>query len=126
MSIASFFGTASARRTLWMILAVIACAGIAVGMILPRHSHGPPVKTNTEHPSSTESSVELLKDKQIRIAEKSALRDKLEIIQIELQKVSFAVLTVTGSVVARLGNGDARLEDRWNFSSPELLSTYVE
>jgi hypothetical protein len=54
------------------------------------------------------------------------LARKLEVAAVDTQKVSSPLLTVTGSVVAHLRQGKEPAEDRWQFSTPDLLSAYTD
>jgi hypothetical protein len=54
------------------------------------------------------------------------LDKKLEIAAASKQKTPAPVLSVTGSIVARLPAGSGPAEDRWQFSGPDLLSAYTD
>lgn len=51
---------------------------------------------------------------------------KLQIINVQTQKVSTPTLTVSGAVVASLRAGSDKSKTGWQFSSPELLTTYTD
>src|SRR5262249_53572094 len=54
------------------------------------------------------------------------LDKKLGIAAVSKQKTPAPVLSVTGSIVARLPVGSGPAEDRWQFSNPDLLSAYTD
>lgn len=64
----------------------------------------------------------------LEIDSKSKLSTKLVETPIEPQRIDDPVLRVTGTVAAcfRPGAGDGATQDGWQFSSPELLSTYTD
>jgi RND family efflux transporter MFP subunit len=62
----------------------------------------------------------------ISISPDTPLGKKLEVVTVIDEKVSAPLLTVTGSVVAQLRPGSAPAEDRWQFSTAELLSAYTD
>ncbi|WP_410965136.1 hypothetical protein, partial [Salmonella sp. SAL04286] len=64
--------------------------------------------------------------KELRIEPGSSLEQKLVSKTVRRERTNFAILEVTGSVVASLSKGGTPSEGRWQFSSPELLTAYVE
>jgi RND family efflux transporter MFP subunit len=62
----------------------------------------------------------------IRIRPGTPLQRKLAVVIVGTETISAPVLTVTGSVVARLRPGSGPAEDRWQFSTPDLLSAYTD
>ncbi|MCS6924687.1 MAG: efflux RND transporter periplasmic adaptor subunit [Candidatus Binatia bacterium] len=56
----------------------------------------------------------------------SLLEKKLAIVPVSREQTTIPVLTVTGVIVARLRAGGEPVEDRWQFSSLELLTTYAD
>jgi multidrug efflux pump subunit AcrA (membrane-fusion protein) len=56
----------------------------------------------------------------------SPLEQKLDVVKVQPENVSFPVLRVTGSIVARLMDGAKTEEERWQFSTEELSNTYAE
>lgn len=59
------------------------------------------------------------------ISSNSPMMRRLEIRELNPETVSHPLVTVTGSVVARIRSGDAPLEDRWQFVTSELSTTYA-
>jgi hypothetical protein len=98
----------------------------ALGFLLWSPSRGSrPVAADAETPPHAES-VQFVGPGLVRILPDSPLGKKLEVAQVSSVKMSTPLLTVTGSVVARLRPGTGPAEDRWQFSSPELLSAYTD
>jgi hypothetical protein len=62
----------------------------------------------------------------VSIKPDTPLARKLEISAVDTEKVSSPLLTVTGSVVAHLRQGKEPAEDRWQFSTPDLLGAYTD
>jgi hypothetical protein len=79
-------------------------------------------------PSSLDgpSAVRITGPKELRIEAGSSLESKLVVKSVRRARTTAAILEVTGSVVANLRRGGTTTEGRWQFSSPELLSAYVE
>src|SRR6185436_4482078 len=62
----------------------------------------------------------------IVISKDSSLQQKLSSTQIKPEMVSFPVLRVSGSIVARVVAGKARVEDRWQFAGEDVSTTYSD
>ncbi|MCE9603753.1 MAG: efflux RND transporter periplasmic adaptor subunit [Planctomycetia bacterium] len=62
----------------------------------------------------------------ILIVPDSPLREQLSFFKTARSKVTYPLMTVTGSVLARVSNGEGPIEDRWQFSTAELSTTYTE
>ena len=77
-------------------------------------------------PTRSTDIVQLVGPGLIAVLPDSALDKKLVIAAASTQKTPAPVLSVTGSVVARLPAGSGPAEDRWQFSSPDLLSAYTD
>jgi cobalt-zinc-cadmium efflux system membrane fusion protein len=117
-------------RVTWMALSSIATIAVVVSLLWP-----PPARQASAKPAAATVSTafHLSPEGDIIIPADSSLREKVEIVQVEPEEVSFPLLRVTGSIVARLIDTakvpQERLkaaEDRWQFSSEDLASTYAE
>jgi membrane fusion protein, heavy metal efflux system len=72
------------------------------------------------------SAVRVTGPKELHIEPGSSLESKLVVQTVRRERTRSAILEVTGSVVANLPKGGDPTDGRWQFSSPELLSAYVE
>src|SRR3954463_8379672 len=117
-------------RVTWMALSSIATVAVVVSLLWP-----PPARQTSAKPAAAAVSTafHLSPDGDIIIPPDSSLREKVDIVEVQPEEVSFPLLRVTGSVVARLiDSAQARqerlkaVEDRWQFSSEDLASTYAE
>jgi membrane fusion protein, heavy metal efflux system len=77
-------------------------------------------------PTRNTDVVQLVGPRLIAVTPDSPLDKKLVIAGASKQKTPAPVLSVTGSIVARLPAGNGPAEDRWQFSSPDLLSAYTD
>jgi hypothetical protein len=77
-------------------------------------------------PTQNADVVRLVGPRLIAVMPDSPLDKKLEIAGASKQKTPAPVLSVTGSIVARLPAGSGPAEDRWQFNSPDLLSAYTD
>src|SRR3954470_10509304 len=116
-------------RVTWMALSSIATIAVVVSLLWP-----PPARQASAKPAAATvlTAFHLSPEGDIIIPADSSLREKVEIVQVEPEEVSFPLLRVTGSIVARLIDTakvpQERLkaaEDRWQFSSEDLASTYA-
>jgi len=112
-----------AWRVSWMALSSIATLAVVVLLLWPpqeRHASARPAA------EAAPVACHLSPGGEILIPAGSPLEQKLEIVEVQPEEVSFPLLRVTGSVVARLNDGMKALEERWHFSSGELSATYAE
>jgi multidrug efflux pump subunit AcrA (membrane-fusion protein) len=106
-----------------MALSSIATLAIVVMLLWPPHERHASARPAIE---STPEACRLSPGGDILIPAGSPLEQKLEIVEVQPEEVSFPLLRVTGSVVARLNDGRKEPEERWHFSSGELSTTYAE
>jgi cobalt-zinc-cadmium efflux system membrane fusion protein len=106
-----------------MTLSSIATLAVVIVLLWP-----PRERQVSAKPSSNPvpEAFRLSADGEILIPDDSPLKQKVDIVAIEPEEVSFPVLRVTGSIVARLIDGSKAPEDRWQFSTEELSSAYAE
>src|SRR5947209_7240614 len=62
----------------------------------------------------------------IAVKADSLLSKKLSAVSVTRDNISVPVLTVTGSIVARLAPGKDAVETRWDFSAPEIATAYAD
>jgi hypothetical protein len=84
-----------------------------------------PAKEPAAEPSPGPEAVRLAGDV-LHIRPDTPLAQKLETAQVQTERISAPLLTITGSVVAHLRPGPEPAEDRWQFSTPDLLSAYTD
>jgi membrane fusion protein, heavy metal efflux system len=106
-----------------MALSSIATLAVVVMLLWP-----PPERQVSAKPAAqdTPDPFRLTPEGDIFIPAGSPLEEKVDIVEVRSEEVSFPVLRVTGSIVARLIDGSKAPEDRWQFSTAELSSTYAE
>src|SRR5947207_10064906 len=100
-------------RVTWMALSSIATLAIVVLLLLPpkeRQVSARPAEQKVSAPFSISPEGDIL------IPPDSPLSEKLQVVEIQPEEVSFPVLRVTGNTVARLMDGATTAEDRWQFS----------
>src|SRR3989449_3578596 len=118
----------SQRTWLWLMVK-IGFAALAIGtvlMLLWSSSSEPTAAVPKTEPSQNAAVVQLVGPRLIAVQAGSLLEKKLAVVPASREEIATPVLTVTGSIVARLRIGSGPAEDRWQFSSPELLSTYAD
>jgi cobalt-zinc-cadmium efflux system membrane fusion protein len=116
-------------RVTWMTLSSIATLAVVVMLLWP-----PPERQVSAKPAAANVSeaFTLSPEGDILIPAGSPLEAKVEIVEVQPEEVSFPLLRVTGSIVARLldvsmmENKSKAAEDRWQFSNEDLSSTYAE
>ena len=108
------------------VIVALSLTGAALVYLLWSPHKGPTPPTPGEETPSHGDAVRLVGPDLVSISPDTPLGRKLEVAPVGSESVSAPLLTVTGSVVAQLRPGSAPAEDRWQFSTPELLSAYTD
>src|SRR5215510_7492532 len=113
---------------LWLMVKIsfVVLATGTVLLLLWSPWQKPPAAVLKPEPLQNATVVQLVGPRLIAVQAGSLLEKKLAIVPASREQIATPVLTVTGSVVARLRAGGEPAEDRWQFSSPELLTTYAD
>ncbi len=77
-------------------------------------------------PPAGSEAVQLTGSRTLVIRPDSLLAKKLKYVRAKFEEVNTPVLTVTGSVVARLGSGKDSAPTRWDFATPDLATAYAD
>jgi len=116
------------RTVLWLTVK-IGLTTLVTGSILVllwSSFRGSAASTTKPEPMRNIEFVRLMGPRLIAVTPDCPLDKKLGIAAASKQKTPAPVLSVTGSIVARLPVGSGPAEDRWQFSSPDLLSAYTD
>lgn len=116
------------RNRLWLVVK-IALAPLVAGslfVLLWSFSQDTATPALKVEPTRVAEVVRLAGPRLIAVTPDCPLDKKLVIAGASKQKTPAPVLSVTGSIVARLPAGGGLAEDRWQFSSPDLLSAYTD
>jgi cobalt-zinc-cadmium efflux system membrane fusion protein len=111
--------------TVQLIVALALTTGALVFLLWSPHK-GPALPNPGDESSRQVDAVRSLGSGVIQITPDTPLSKKLEVAAVTAEQLSAPILTVTGSVVAELRPGSAPAEDRWQFSTPELLNAYTD
>lgn len=114
-------------RGSWMIAAIVAIGVLVFWLVMPHraasHDAAPEKPAAEEVPRDP---VTVVGPQRLRIAERTPLRDELAFFTVKEQTIAYPLLTVTGSVVARVRAGAEALEDRWQFAAADVSSAYAD
>jgi RND family efflux transporter MFP subunit len=108
------------------LIVALALTGAALAYLLWSPHKEPTPPAPGEETSSYIDAVHLVSPALVTISPDTPLGKKLEVATVSSERVSAPLLTVTGSVVAQLRPGSGPAEDRWQFSTPELLTAYTD
>jgi hypothetical protein len=109
----------------WMIAGLVGVAFIVVLLVRPPERSRAPVvdliKGNAVPPA-----VQVTPDGEIAISGDSPLQRHLSREVLQAQLVRYPVLTVSGSIQARIQAGAEPIEDRWQFGNTDLATSYAD
>jgi cobalt-zinc-cadmium efflux system membrane fusion protein len=115
-----------------MMVGVIGCLFVTVELVRPAHGHTNDSKSSPEHPAPSRrpappaAPLELRDNGDIFVVAGTRVEKKLATSVLAFERVSIPVLTVTGTVVARLSEISPSVERNWHFNDPELMQAYVD
>jgi membrane fusion protein, heavy metal efflux system len=119
-------GTTKVWRSFWMIAAFLAALVIVFLLVRPTF---PKSRGSERRSHSFESPAELVRvsgPREILVKSGTRLAENLGVVTVEKKKVSYPLLTATGSVVARIRPGNEPLEERWQFANADAASAYAD
>jgi multidrug efflux pump subunit AcrA (membrane-fusion protein) len=108
------------------LIVALTVTGAALAYLLGSPHKGPTSPSPGKESPGQVDAVHLVGPALVSILPDTPLGKKLEVVRVSSERVSAPLLTVTGSVVAQLRPGSAPAEDRWQFSTPELLTAYTD
>jgi membrane fusion protein, heavy metal efflux system len=116
------------RDRLWPALQLIGALALtsAALVYLLWMPHVASSTASFEESTNPQDLVQIVGPDLLRISKDTPLGKKLDVKTVETEAISAPLLTVTGSVVAHLRQGKEPAEDRWQFSTPELLNAYTD
>ncbi len=110
---------------LQLIVSVALAAMVLVWLLLaPFRSHSD--DDSDEKSLAPAEVVKVIGPRMIAITPDTPLAKKLDVATVARVEVDVPVLNVTGSIVARLHPGPGPAQDRWQFSSSDVLSAYTD
>jgi RND family efflux transporter MFP subunit len=114
-------GVPASPLRFWLpIAAAVAVVALAV---LVLWTHQPP---SLEPTAASEDTVKVAGPQLIAVQPDSPLANKLDVRTLASEHITTPLLTVSGSVVARLGPGKDAADGRWDFSHLELATMYAD
>ncbi len=109
-----------------MIAASLTALGIVASLVNPFHL-GKGSTTERAHSFlSPGEAVRVTGPSAIFVDHRTPLAAHLELVEVARESVAYPLLTVTGSVVARIRPGAEPLRERWQFASIEIASDYAD
>ncbi len=128
-----WYKSPSFGRCAWMMVGVIGCVIVTAELVRPAHGHtSPPQPATPQHPApvgrpaAPEAPLELMDNGDIYVRAGTRVEKKLASSVLAFERVSIPVLTVTGTVVAKLSETSPSVERNWHFNDPELMQSYFE
>lgn len=116
-----------------MLIGVAGCLFVTAELVRPAHGRTPgqqhqvpEEETTPARPPAPTLPLELMDTGEIRVRPGTRLEKKLAVATLAPERVSIPILTVTGTVVARLSELSPSIERTWHFNDPDLMQTYVD
>jgi len=110
-------------RAFWMVLAAGGVGATIWALLEPggKAAKSPaPVAAREIHP------VRVSGPGEIALRHDSPMRSQLTFDKVKTTRVEFPIFSVTGSILARIIPGTGPVEDRWQFATGDLSSTYAD
>ena len=108
-----------------MLGAIVATTAVVVELLRP---HQPRITqpANDAKPVETVEPVRVVAAGMLAVAHESPLQKELATFEVASEKISLPLLSVSGTILARIREGSELIEDRWQFSSSELSTSYAD
>jgi multidrug efflux pump subunit AcrA (membrane-fusion protein) len=106
----------------WMAVASVLTLIVVLWVVLPERR----VKPEPRDLSAGATIARLAGPRLVSVTPGSAFEKKLSIAAVKADRVSYALVTVTASVVAHFIAGKASPQDRWQFQSGDLSNAYAD
>jgi hypothetical protein len=114
-------------RGFWMVAATVATGALVLWLVFPpRHAAANTKARPAAAAAEPAKPVRVTGPALISIAARTPLHKEIAVETLKSEKIRYPVLTVTGTVVARIRQGKESLEDRWQFANTELSSAYAD
>ena len=109
-----------------MLLASAAALLIIAMLVRPTHPRERVESAAIPTAGTPGDYVQVTGPRQIFVKPGTPLAKSLGVVTVTKETVAYPLLTVTGSVVARIRPGSEPLEERWQFASPDTASAYAD
>ncbi len=113
-------------RAAWMTTATVAAVVLVFTIVRPAKTGGSVHGHRAHSFQPTDSLAQVTGPQQVYVRPDTPLARNLETITVAKKSVSYPLLAVTGSVVARVPPGSESLEARWQFASGEIATAYAD
>lgn len=113
-------------RAAWMLGATLATIAVIFSLVRPTHSARSGQTHRAHSFQGTDSLAQVTGPRQVFVRAGSPLARNLETVAVSSKTVSYPLLSVTGSVVARVPSGTEALESRWQFANAEVATAYAD
>jgi hypothetical protein len=118
-------GPTKVWRAAWMLAAAVAMVFVILMLVVPHRSHALSRQRYRVYTTTTDAVLATGRGR-IAVRPDSTLAKNLTRLPVQKSTVTYPLLTVTGSVVARIRPGQEPLEDRWQFASADLSTVYAD
>jgi cobalt-zinc-cadmium efflux system membrane fusion protein len=113
---------AQRRGNIWMALATLGLLVVVYFVVRPT----PHVTPAARDLSTSTEVARVVGPRLVTVAHDSALERKLEVRPVKAERITYPLLTVTASVVARFVGGTASPQDRWQFQNGDVSNGYAD
>ena len=110
-------------RRWWAIALVLVVLGVGVAVSVRRPA---PEKVSAPSSDAATEMVRVAGPHLVAVQPGTPLANKLDVRTVAAERTSAPLLTVTGSIVARLAPGTDNADARWDFSQLDLATTYAD
>jgi len=111
-------------RRRWGLVGLVLIAALALGLWMLRSA--PEMQSPGSRDAKAAEAVRVAGPQLIAVQPDSPLANKLDLRRVAAERTAAPLLTVTGSIVARLAPGQGSADARWDFSQLELATTYAD
>ncbi len=111
-------------RGLWMFAAIVITLVVVVSLLRPHEPVHP--SSATDAPAETLEPIRVISSGLIAISRETPLNKELTAVNIATDRISLPLISVSGTIVAHVREGEGSFEERWQFNSSELSTLYAD
>ncbi len=111
-------------RGTWMIAAIVVTFIVIASLLRPHRAASPLSQPKEPLPAEANEPVRVVSPGIIAIAPDTPLNKELGTTVVATERTSSPLVSVSGTILAQVREGQGPFEDRWQFSTSELSSLY--
>ncbi len=113
-------------RGIWMTAAAAGSVAVVVFLLKPHIPAAPKSDGAPVHQLEVSEPVRAVSTGLISISAQTPLHSELTVVEVSAERTTQPLISVSGTIMARVREGEGSFEERWQFATTELSSLYAD